>query len=300
MTGVLKGSRLDEVKGLTLAGAAFRPGALTTANGVDTLVLTTTDTQGVGALRPGATAQAKIALSDGRTVNLKTPIEPPRPDVALISKAVAPDDGPAGPKITLGDKDDVPQGATLAFSVQAHAPTRFSDHATIDIGDADGAVLTTLTQAGGLVLEDPHVAVATLDTAKALSAAIYGPIQFRVVDGANVGDWIPLATLVRLPSIHDLRCRGEHGDGCELSGSGLFLITALANEPGFAHPVEVPEGFTSFILTVPHPHGGELFLKLHDDPMAVDRLTLPPRGAATAAPNGAPAHGGAASAKGGD
>jgi hypothetical protein len=272
--GVLKGARLDKVKSLNLGGARFSPDSLTTANGADTLTMVTTDTQAAQALKVGEQLTAKVALDDGRTASLRVSVDPPRPDISLISKSIGPEGPAPGPRIELGDKDDLPQGATLAFSLRANGAMSFSDHATIEIAGADGTTLTTLTLTSGLVLEDAHVAVATLDTRKALNASAFGPLLFRVVDGANVSDWRPLATLVRLPQIREVRCRADHGDACQLSGGDLFLLSAVSNEPSMGHPVEVPEGYTGFDLTVPHPRLGELYLKLHDDPAAVDRLVI--------------------------
>jgi hypothetical protein len=272
--GQLAGTRLDEVKSVTLAGALFRPTALVTSGGADTLTLTTSDTQAVAALRPGDPAVAKVTLNNGHTANLKLIVAPPRPIATLISKSVEPQGPMAGPHIELVDRNELPQGATLAFSIQADAPTTFSDTLAVEIAGGDGHVLATLNLANGLVLEDSHVAVATLDTAKALNASIYGPLQFRVVEGGGDGDWQPLATLVRAPAIHEVRCAGEHGDTCELTGASLFLIYSISSDPSFNHAVVTPEGFTGFSLTVPHPRGGELFVKLHDDPTVIDHLVL--------------------------
>jgi len=272
LTVVLKGVRLDEVKGLTLGGAQFRPAALTTSHGTDTLTMVTSDPQ-AAALKAGDQLQAKVMLNDGRTTSLKVAIGPRRPNISLISKSVSPGAAGAGPHIELGDKNDLPQGAALAFSIAAHDPTQFSDRDTVDIAGADGRVLTTLSLASGLVLEDAHVLVATLDTSKALNASVYGPLQFRLVDGGDEGDWQPLATLVRLPDIRQVKCRGAgRAEGCVLSGSSLFLINAVAGDAAFDHPFEVPEGFTGFDLSVPRPHGARLFLKLHDDPTTIDSL----------------------------
>ncbi len=112
----------------------------------------------------------------------------------------------------------------------------------------------------------------TLDTAKAFNGSAFGPLKFRILSDGAAGAWIPLATLVRLPEIHDLRCQGE--GRCELSGSNLFLIASIAGEASFAGGVDVPEGFPGSTLAVPHPRGGRLYLKLRDDPSVIDVASL--------------------------
>jgi hypothetical protein len=153
----------------------------------------------------------------------------------------------------------------------------------VEVGGADGAVLSTLTPASGLILEDAHVLLATLDTGKDLGASVFGPLAFRIVEDGVAGDWQPLATVVRLPTIKDLACHGARGQPCDLTGTNLFLIDALASDPGFEHAVDVPEGFTGDVLRVPHPVGGRLYVKLHDDPAVVDRLGPLPAERKTAA-----------------
>jgi hypothetical protein len=59
-----------------------------------------------------------------------------------------------------------------------------------------------------------------------------------------------------------------------LSGANLFLVDSVASDPRFDHPVEVPDGFPGYVLPVPHPEGGQLYLKLRDDPSVVNEVTL--------------------------
>jgi hypothetical protein len=61
---------------------------------------------------------------------------------------------------------------------------------------------------------------------------------------------------------------------CKLFGADLFLIDAVSNQAQFTHPVQVPDGFTGFSLSVPHPTDGELFVKLRDDPSAIHAVAL--------------------------
>ena len=125
-----------------------------------------------------------------------------------------------------------------------------------------------------------------MNTAKAFSASTFGALQFRLVDKGVVGDWQALANLVRLPIIRDFRCPKGAGQSCELDGANLFLITALAGDPGFDHAIEVPEGFTGDVLPAPEAATGRLYLKLRDEPTVVDRVSVP---AKIAAPTPSPA-----------
>jgi hypothetical protein len=125
-----------------------------------------------------------------------------------------------------------------------------------------------------MTLENTKVALATLDPAKAFGGSAFGPLKFRVVDNGTTGDWQSLATLVRLPELHDLKCPSGADQECRLSGSNLFLVDSVASDAAFAHPVEVPDGFPGYVLPVPHPEGGQLYLKLRDDPSVVNQVTL--------------------------
>jgi hypothetical protein len=62
---------------------------------------------------------------------------------------------------------------------------------------------------------------------------------------------------------------------CTLTGSSLYLIDSVAADPSFAAPTRVPQGFVGSSLSVPAPTGAVLYLRLRDDPTAVDTVTLP-------------------------
>jgi hypothetical protein len=143
------------------------------------------------------------------------------------------------------------------------------------VATEDEAFSTTLSLDNGrMTLENSKVALATLDPAKAFGDSAFGPLKFRIVDSGAAGDWQPLATLVRLPELHDLKCPPGADQECRLSGSNLFLVDSVASDPQFDHPVEVPDGFPGYVLPVPHPEGGQLYLKLRDDPSVVNQVTL--------------------------
>ncbi|HZZ89220.1 MAG TPA: hypothetical protein VFE13_12905 [Caulobacteraceae bacterium] len=270
-SGVLQGARLDEVTGLTLAGVAFKPGALVSVRGGDELTLDMTDPGAVSKLAAGQTAVAKVALADGRTVSLKVAITGPSPSATLIGKGVAPAAAEPAIAVRLTSPDELRQGAVLSFSLRARQPSRFTGREAIEVATTGGASVK-LTSQNGLILVDPQVAVATLDTAKAFDGSAFGPLRYRLVTEDGAGDWQPLGTLVRAPTLKALKCEQGAEHPCQLEGAKLFLIDAIAADPGFAHAVKVPIGFPGYSLAAPHPVGGKLYLRLHDDPSAVNEV----------------------------
>jgi hypothetical protein len=113
-------------------------------------------------------------------------------------------------------------------------------------------------------------------------------VQARALSADGIaGDWLPLGTLVRTPGFKELRCPHAVAKPCVLSGSNLFLATAIAATPTFENPIDVPADFTGTQLPVPHPSSGTLYVKLRDDPGTVQTLTLPvlPASALSLAPN---------------
>jgi hypothetical protein len=175
----------------------------------------------------------------------------------------------------LADQDELPQNAQLTFSIHAQVPAAFSGDEKVEVATVQGAYLATLTFANGLTLEDSQVALATLDTGKAFASSASGPLRFRVIERGIASDWQPLATLVRLPAIGDLQCPDSSDQPCKLTGSKLFLMDSVSSDLQFDHPTQVPEGFPSYVLKVPHPTAGHLYVKLHDDPSVVNSVLFP-------------------------
>jgi len=104
----------------------------------------------------------------------------------------------------------------------------------------------------------------------------FGPVEARAVSADGIaGDWLPLGTLVRMPGFKELHCPHAIAKPCALSGSNLFLATAIAATPAFDNPTDVPSDFTGTELVVPHASSGTLYVKLRDDPGTVQTLTLP-------------------------
>jgi hypothetical protein len=275
IVGVLKGSRLDEVASLSLKNALFVPGELSSKHGVDELPLVAQEPQAAAALKAERTLAAKVTLKDGRTLTVPGSVEAARPAISLIGMSVQGSASSAASNIELADQSELPQDALLTFSVRSVSPAAFARDTGIEVATSDeGASVNLNLTNGGVMLENSQVAVVTLNPAKAFGGSAFGPLQFRVSSKGVAGDWLPLANLVRLPMLKDLKCPATAELACKLSGSNLFLIESVSNDPAFAQPVKVPDGFLGSALPVPHPKTGQLYVKLRDDPSVVNPTAL--------------------------
>jgi hypothetical protein len=208
-------------------------------------------------------------------MQLNVAVAAPRPRVALIGKGMQVAPSSTQSNIELANADELPQDAKLTFSVRAQTPATFVRDEQIEVAMADESASTVLSIANGSVtLENSKVAVATLDPTKALGSSAFGPLIFRTIVNGVAGDWQPLATLVRLPALRELKCPASAELACKLSGSNLFLVQSVSSDADFKHAVEVPDGFPGYSLPVPHPVNDVLYVKLRDDPTVVSRATL--------------------------
>jgi hypothetical protein len=273
--GLLRGTRLDEVESFELNGIHFVPAKLSRANQKDELRLATLNNAPTAALQPEEKLVAHVALKDGRILDLQTTVEAPRPKVALLSKSVQ--RGAGSSAIRFGNEDELSQGGRLSFFVKAEVPEKFSHNEKIEVATADESFHVLLSEAdGNLVLQDSQTVLAFLDPAKAFGPSAFGPLRFRPVDAEGAkGDWTPLTNLVRVPSVKEIRCPDSPDKQCKLTGTNLFLIDSVASDSQFSHTVPVPAGFVDSTLSVPRPNGTLLYLKLRDDPSAVNMMVLP-------------------------
>lgn len=272
--GTLKGTRLDEVTGLDVKGVHFVPGNLTRAEGRDELRLQAPDTA-TTAFQPGESVGARVMVKDGRTLELTTLVDEPRPKVSLVSKNV--EAGPTGEAVHLGSENELPQDGKLSFFLKTELPAVFPRNEKIEVATEDGSLTALLgLDDGSLILEDSQSVLAHLDPMKSFGASAFGPLRLRAVlaDGRK-GDWQPLATLVRVPHLFDMHCSPGPDTQCTLSGTNLFLIDSVAANADFSDGVSVPLGITTASVTVPRPTGAVLYIKLRDDPNVVSTATLP-------------------------
>jgi hypothetical protein len=273
--GTLKGSRLDEVAGLSIGTLLFAPSELSSRNGSDELVMLAGDPQAAAALKPEHSVGARVTLKDGRVRPLLATVEAPRPRALLIAKSVLPSPSGKDSNIQLADPGEVPQDAILTFALRTQWPMAFARDESVEVAAGDEPSSTVLNFGnGGITLENAQVAVATLDPATAFGSSAFGPLQFRIVAKGVPGDWQPLGNLVRLPALKNLTCPATPEMACKLSGARLFLVDSVSGDPSFTHPTQVPDGFLGSALPVPNPLGGPLYVKLRDDSSVVNPTTL--------------------------
>lgn len=305
-SAVLQGTLLDQVTGAELQGIHLVPSGLTHKGKVDVLQLAlpvateksvvqktakksagnaAAETAKLAALQPDNAMTLHVTLKDGRVLDLPIVIQSARPRVALISKTVQrvpptePSSVPSAAQTSMEmfNRDDLPQNGRLSFFLKSVVPPSFSRTESIEVAAVDGSFSTMLSVTNGaLTLQDAQTVLADLYPAKSFGSSAFGALQFRPVDlNGLVGDWQPLANLVRLPTLQQVRCPMEAGQLCTLSGDDLFLLDAVASDPQFHHAISVPIGFAGSELRVPRPEGAELYIKLRDDPKAVNVIALP-------------------------
>lgn len=290
---ILSGTSLDQVQHMNLGDLAFTPIASSAlppdaepattpaqAAGTNTLHLSLPNGAAAPNLKPGDNLTAKISLKDGRGLTLPVTVLGPRPEVTLISKSV--------PRINetsihLASDDDLPVSQQLVFSLRS--PVAFPRSGMIEVANADDSLRTSLTVAAGtLVLQDPHTLLGTLDPLKTFGTSAFGPLRLRAVapDGAP-GNWIPLAVLVRLPTLTDIHCTDDAAAACTLTGSSLYLVDSVGSDSALSHPTSVPAGFVGTSISVPRPASiaagrpgsTTLYVRLRDDPSASNSVVLP-------------------------
>jgi hypothetical protein len=245
------------------------------ANKKDALELTAPSDAAAAALPPGEKVTAHVALKDGRTLELQTTVEPPRPKVSLESKSITA--ASARWPLHLGTDDELPQNGRLSFLLKADIPDKFPHGEQIEVATADGSAHALLSLAnGGLILQEPNSVLAILDPLKKLGASTFGLLQFRPVDEeSGKGDWQPLVSLVRTPLLKEVRCPDAPDQPCVLNGSDLFLLDSVASDSQFKNAVSVPIGYGDDMLNIPRPNGTLLYIKLRDDTSTVDTIALP-------------------------
>jgi hypothetical protein len=284
-TADLTGSSLNQVRQLAINDLVYAPAPPSTPSNQDTaspipapsdpdtnLRLTLPPNVQAPRLRVGEKLTARFTLNDGRTLTLPVTVAPPRPSVTLISKSIGQSN--ASP-IHLVDQDDLPVNQLLTFSLKS--VTAFPRTGQLEIANADDSLRAMVSVANGnLVLQNPHTLLVTLDPLKTFGTSAFGPLRLRPVspDGTT-GDWLPLVTLVRLPTFTDLRCPSDTTQPCTLTGSGLYLVDSIATDDAFTAPTTVPEGFIGTTLSLPRPAKTGFFLRLRDDPTSANLVTLP-------------------------
>jgi hypothetical protein len=272
---VLKGTRLDEVAKAALEGIKWTPATLNRVQDSDRLAMKA-DSSTAG-LEPGKSYFASVQLRDGRQLKVPVTVDPPRPQVTLLSKGLQEEPSTTPSPVHLSSSEDLPIDERLVFFLKSLVPVNFPRNESVEVASVDGSFRTELTLAdGSLVLEDAKTAEGVVEPLARFGSSAFGPLRARVLStGGVTGDWVPLGTLVRLPGFKELRCPRAAAKPCMLTGTNLFLASSFAASPEFENAADVPPDFTGTQLPVPHPVNGVLYLKLRDDPATVQTLTLP-------------------------
>jgi hypothetical protein len=207
LDGTLRGTRLDEVSKLEIGGVEFTPQSLSRANQHDELKLVTHDAA-AAKVSANASVTAEVALKDGRSMSLTTEIRPPRPKLALLNRVVQSGSEDPAAVIHLGNTDELPQDARLNFVLKTQTPESFPPTERVEVATEDESFHVLLSEKdGNLTPQDSKTIFAVLDPMKLLGPSAFGPLKFRPVsmDGVE-GDWQPLANVVRMPELKEIRC----------------------------------------------------------------------------------------------
>lgn len=211
------------------------------------------------------------------SITLAPPAKAPQPVATIIARGSdRPHADPANAlEITLGSPDAIPADTRLSFTLKAQGKERFDRHDSVEVATAKDDASVKLSLGSGLTLVDPSVMIASLTPAQALGGSAFGPLHARLVRGGVAGDWLPVGTLVRLPRIRQVTCSAAAPAPCTLQGEGLYLLASVSARQDFDGAANVPEGFPGGSLSVPHPGvDGVLYLRLHDAPEIVNRVTV--------------------------
>ncbi|SFP35391.1 hypothetical protein [Sphingomonas rubra] len=269
-TGLLTGSRLDQVTSLDFGGRRFAAGAVTRGDDGDRLEMTADAAPGASS---GA-GEAKVRMRDGRVATVAATLTPHRPRLTVIGRSVeyAP---PAGSLPIVLPDGLAPAGATLTFSLRVEGGVAPDDQVEIAAVDGDGAARLTVAS-GRLQRVGADIAVASIAPAALLGPAATGALRIRLWRGGTASDWQPLTRVVRLPSLRGIDCAGTQE--CTLSGRDLFVIAAIGDTADLARAVTLPAGFVGTSITLPAPTDRTIFLRLHDAPDTTVRVDLPAKG----------------------
>ncbi len=266
---VLTGTRLDQVLGVALGTATFKPGVLTRVGKQDRLTLHAADP--TAELVSGKSMTANVTFTGGRRRTLPVTIAPPRPGVSLVN-VTAQTPAHDGLPIMLPADGVFAQDASISFAFHPDAAATLSGRETIEIATPASRSSATIQPGKGYELQDTTTGIVAFNPIEALGPLAYGPLRFRVVHDGIESRWSPLGTVVRLPSIRGIAC--SQGT-CTLTGERLFLIKSLSATPDFQPAQDIPDGFVATSIAVGAVPDRRLFLRLRDAPQTVATVAAP-------------------------
>lgn len=271
---MLLGKGLEQVKQVNFAQNVFVP-AEEKASDPNTLRLVTSGS--ALAMKAGEHFDAKVELRDGRTLEMSGSILAARPAITILSRRIV-ESTPTAIQLNSapGTPTELPLGAQLVFFLKSTAP--FPRNAFIELSGPDDSLRKTLTLKDGLVLQDAHTLLASIDPLKFFGPSTFGLFRVRAVlpdpkPEGTPGDWISLAMVVRLPTISGLTCPTDLALPCQLAGQDLYLLSAVSPNSDFTQTTSVPEGFVDGSLAVARPTSSTYYLRLRDNPTEI--VTIP-------------------------
>ena len=108
----------------------------------------------------------------------------------------------------------------MTFILKTKVPESFPRTEKIEIATADSAFDVFLSvMDGNLILQDSQTVMAVFDPLKSFWAFGFWATPFSARRrGWRKGDWQPLATLVRIPSLKEVRCPNSPDKQCGWPG----------------------------------------------------------------------------------
>jgi hypothetical protein len=177
---LLNGTSLAQVAKLTLGDLTFSPAspAADDQTSTTTLRLALANDAPPPPTHVDDHLTARIRLHDGRVLSVPVVVSTPRPVITLLHKSGI---GSLDSPIALTDSNDLPLSQAVSFTLKSPGP--FPHNGQIEIETLDGTLRTVLTLApsGGLLLQDPHTVVATLDPLRSFGPSAFGPLHLRAV-----------------------------------------------------------------------------------------------------------------------
>ena len=178
---MLGGTNLGSVTRLTLGDLIFHPDpgvGTDTPVPVDALRLSLPANAPAPPTHTGDHLKASVTLNDGRELPVVLTVAPARPTVTLLGRSFTP---ALGSVVSLANSQDLPLDSHVDFTLKAQ--TNFPRNGQIEIETLDGTLRAVLTLApsGGLILQDPHTVVASLDPLRSFGPSAFGALRVRAV-----------------------------------------------------------------------------------------------------------------------
>jgi hypothetical protein len=163
-----------------------------------------------------------VQLRDGRQLKVPVTVEPPRPQVTLLSKGTQDESSAAlaGAPGQRGRPARLTTGGWSSFSSRA-CRQNFPRDEKVEVAAVDGSFRTVLSLAdGSLMLEDAKTAMGTLDPLARFGSSAFGPVQARAMSpmglrrlaaAGNAG----AAAGIQGTALPACRCQALHADGNE-------------------------------------------------------------------------------------